>query len=115
MNVLDMFLKDMEIESEYTDEGNICTVDLPGTVFDDISDKINHNAYYYNKSTVSLNSIKMRLRDYDLGCWIQYNLLIERIGEVTKISCVLVGYETLLPSGAIGLSDSIQTKNRLEM
>lgn len=115
MNVLDMFLRDMEIETDYVDEGNICTVDLTGQVFEEIRDKINHNAYYYNKSNISLNSIKMRLRDYDLGCWIQYNLIVERIGDRIKITCTLVGYETILPSGAVGLSDSIQTKNRLEM
>lgn len=115
MEVLEMFLRDMGIDVDVTEDGGVATALSSDADYDDIVDKISHNAYYFNSSKIGRNKISMRLRGFSLGVWTQYRLEVSLTSKGTEYSCWVVGYETVMDSGVVALTDSITSKNRFEV
>lgn len=115
MEVLDMFLKDMEISEEYKEDSDHSIVVLPSELYDIIINKIMKNSYYYNNSKILGYKCLIRLTNYEVGYWKCYKIEITNTPESTNIECTMYGYETILPDGKIIITDSLTSKLKLEM
>lgn len=115
MEVLEMFLKDMGIDVEITEEEGVATALSSEVDYNDVVEKISHNAYYFNKTEFLDNRLSMRLRGFTLGMWTQYRLEVSVSSKGTQYRCWVVGYETIMDSGVVAITDSVTSKNRFEV
>lgn len=115
MEVLEMFLRDMGVDVDISEDGGVATALSSDTDFDIILGKVQTNSYYYNKCTIKRNKLSFKLRGYDLGVWAQYRLEVTKTEKGTEYTCWVIGYETVLNTGVVILTDSIASKNRFEV